>query len=260
MILKRFLGQTAKATSKKNILTPPQTVIYAVGDIHGRADLLEKLLCHIHEHRQNRPNHHAFLVFIGDYVDRGMESKDVIDLLLESIPPNIEPIFLKGNHEAMLLQFMHEANPDYAAAWLANHSGGLATLYSYGVGIDMASAQSEDYWRDRSAFLQEKMPANHLAFFQKLKTMHQMGDYLFVHAGIRPGLPLTQQTENDLLWIREPFLSDSRDHGLMVVHGHTIGEKPLLLNNRIAIDTGAFATGRLTCLVLEGESRQFIAA
>src|SRR3546814_588415 len=136
-------------------------------------------------------------------------------------------------------------------------NGGIETLFSYGLGRG-AGGDPDARLAALRAQLAAALPAGHLAFLKALRPTHVEGDYLFVHAGIRPGVPLAQQTPEDLLWIREPFLSDERDHGRVVVHGHTICERPEVFDNRIGIDTGAFATGRLTCLVLEGTTHRFL--
>ncbi len=217
--------------------------VYAVGDVHGRADLLERLHKQIGADLDRHPPDEVLVVYLGDYVDRGPDTRGVVDRVLAADWPRV---CLMGNHEDMMLAAM--SDPESLALWLFN--GGNATLESYGVGVD-------DPGHAGSA-LEAALPDAHRAFFADLALYHEVGDYLFVHAGLMPGRPLADQARHDLMWVREPFLSDRRDHGTMVVHGHTIrrgiDEQP----NRIGIDTGAFATGHLTCVVLEGTTRRFL--
>ena len=231
---------------------PDDTRVYAVGDLHGCADLLVRMHYHIRADAAGSTAKRKVVVYVGDYVDRGPDSRQVIEALVSTPLEGFEQVTLCGNHDAWMLQFLDDES--IGMPWLFN--GGGATLLSYGIGLAggtprsrLAQAQEE---------LRANLPAGHRGFLQKLQTMHREGDYLFVHAGIRPGIPLAEQTEEDLLWIREGFLDSDADHGMVVVHGHTIAPEPEVLPNRIGIDTGAFATGRLTCLVLEGTERRFI--
>ncbi len=233
---------------------PDGQLLYAVGDIHGRADLLRSLLETIVADAAGS-GHAALrtLVFLGDYVDRGPDSREVVDILLSGLPHGFAAHFLKGNHEAILLDFLHDATR--LALWRVN--GGDATMASYGVdvtGLDRSDAGAETW---RSAFA-AALPPKHLAFFRGLALSLTLGDYLFVHAGLRPGVPLAAQGEADLIWIRTPFLDHPGSFGKIVVHGHTPGNEPVMRPNRIGIDTGAVFTGRLTALRLEGSSRRFL--
>ncbi len=193
------------------------------------------------------------IVYIGDYVDRGLQSREVVDLLLEGPPAGFEAVPLKGNHEDFLLRFLEDAS--LGPLWMYN--GGDATLYSYGV-------ERTGFVLDRGAFAETQaafrrvLPHRHLEFFRSLRLHHTEGDYFFVHAGVRPGVPLDAQDEEEMLWIRDPFLYSEADYGKVVVHGHTPVAEPEDLANRIDIDTGAFFSGRLTCLVLEGGERRFL--
>lgn len=232
---------------------PPDTRVYAVGDVHGRADLLARLHETIRGDAADAPLRRKVLLHVGDYVDRGLQSRQVLELLAGDAMPTFERIDLIGNHDAWMLDFLDD--PAVGPAWLAN--GGLETLLSYGVGRPTEGDPDERVAR-MSADLTAALPQPHLDFLRRLRRTHREGDYLFVHAGIRPGVALDDQAPDDLLWIREPFLDDDRDHGLVVVHGHTIAERPEVFDNRIGIDTGAFATGRLTCLVLEGSDHRFL--
>lgn len=239
---------------------PPRSVpegsrVYAVGDIHGRADLLARLLVRIaKDAEQAAAVDRRVLVFLGDYVDRGPDSARVLDILLEGIPLGFEAVFLMGNHEQFMLDFLDKGL--MGESWLSN--GGRATFSSYGldaVGFLLGTATLSDL----RAELQETLPASHRAFLDGLRLSHREGDYFFVHAGVRPGVPLESQDPFDLLWIRGSFLASREDFGAVVVHGHSIEPEPEVRANRIGIDTGAYQSGRLTCLVLEGQGRRFIA-
>jgi serine/threonine protein phosphatase 1 len=193
------------------------------------------------------------LVYLGDYIDRGADSKGVVDRLIDAPLPGFECIHLKGNHEAALLDFLQDVaiGPD----WLG--VGGTATLQSYGVRVPDWAIDREAMLRAQ-AELRHLMPREHRDFYRSLRLSHLEGDFLMVHAGVRPGVPLEAQSEGDLLWIREQFLRSNQDFGKIVVHGHTIAELPELRRNRIGIDTGAFHSGRLTCLVVQGAELGFL--
>ncbi|MCW6511083.1 metallophosphoesterase [Hyphomicrobiales bacterium BP6-180914] len=190
-------------------------------------------------------------VFLGDYIDRGPNSFGVLDRLstLSSIVPTV---FLKGNHEAILIDFLWQ--PLVLPFWKS--MGGYPTLLSYGLVPPLQPTDQDCY--SLADALQVAMPDSHRAFFESLQTSHQEGDYLFAHAGINPGRPLDSQTERDLLWIRDAFLKSTRRFDKFVVHGHTPVKDPDVTANRVNIDTGAYATGRLTCLVLEEDTRRFL--
>jgi serine/threonine protein phosphatase 1 len=232
---------------------PEGTRVYAIGDIHGRLDLLKDLHYLIGEHAHAAPIARKCIVYVGDYVDRGMQSKEVIDLLLEGPPAGFEAVYLKGNHEAFLLHFLDDVR--IGPSWVAN--GGGATLYSYGA-RSPEHGNEQDRLNHLRAELREHLPESHLEFMRGLALSHVEGDYYFVHAGVRPDVALDQQKEADMLWIRSMFLDDPRDYGKIVVHGHTITDAPVVRPNRIGIDTGAYASGVLTCLVLEGAARDFL--
>ena len=228
--------------------------LYAVGDIHGRADLLRRLHRVVREDAEAAPEPRRRIVYLGDYVDRGPEARAVLDLLIDEPLLGFERVHLKGNHEDALLRFFE--NAAIGPVWLG--FGGAATLLSYGVPAPASPARDE-LLRMQEAFA-AAFPERHRAFLEGLATRHEEGDYLFVHAGVRPGVPLGDQREEDLLWIREPFLSTAADFGKIVVHGHSIAYDPEFRHNRIGIDTGAFATGRLTCLVLAGDAMSLLQA
>jgi serine/threonine protein phosphatase 1 len=232
---------------------PADTRIYAIGDIHGRVDLLKQAHARILADARNASAKRKVIVYVGDYIDRGSESREVIDLLLDSPLPDFELVHLRGNHEQALLDFL--ADTAIAPEWF--YYGGDATLSSYGVARPEPGGGPEGLLKVQSD-LKTKLPQRHLAFYRSLGLYHREGDYLFVHAGIRPGIPLEKQSEHDLLWIREAFLQSDADHGSVIVHGHTITPRPEVKHNRIGIDTGAYATGRLTCLRIERDEREFL--
>jgi len=208
--------------------------LYAIGDIHGSLESLERLLDKI-----NLDLTVDRLLFVGDYIDRGPRSKGVVDYIIrlkDQAPPG-QIICLKGNHEAMFLDFLAGGQGDM---FLFN--GGLATL--------------EDYWgddwvgQDRESLT---LPPDHAQFFQDLELYYEMPDYIFVHGGLKPGVPLDEQVEDDLLWIRGEFITSEEDFGRRVIFGHTPFKKPLLMPNKIGIDTGAVYGNFLTALKLPGE-------
>jgi serine/threonine protein phosphatase 1 len=188
------------------------------------------------------------LIFVGDYVDRGPDARAVVDRMLQGFP-GFETVFLKGNHDETLLQFLND--PTIGDAWRS--FGGLDTLRSYGV----THTPGQNWAQTRSEFA-AALPSAHAEFFKNLKLHVTVGDYLFVHAGIRPRVPLEDQREADLLWIRDEFLESPANFGRVVVHGHTPTGEPVVRANRIGIDTGAYMTGKLTALVLEERTRRFL--
>jgi serine/threonine protein phosphatase 1 len=219
--------------------------IYAVGDIHGCADLLEAVLLQIDADCTLYPSRRPIVVFLGDYIDRGPASKEVLELLLD-YERRQETIFLKGNHDAFLHRFLSDS--DFLDEWRL--CGGLETLISYGL---KPSINPDVFEQTRLADdLAKSVPKRHLQFLESLSLSFDSGDFLFVHAGIRPDVPIRKQMEEDLLWIREEFLLYEHPFEKYVVHGHTPVPAPDIRSNRTNIDTGAFATGRLTCIVIEG--------
>lgn len=226
---------------------------YVVGDIHGRFDLLEELLAKIHSELQRRPARKTLLVFVGDLIDRGPSSAQVVERLRTYRRDGIRPLFLLGNHEEVLLRTV-EGDQTLIPSWLK--FGGLQCLESYGVDRAQIQGLSDD---QVVQLVQMAIPSNHVEFLRSFIDSCRFGDYLFVHAGIRPGVELEQQRQTDLRWIREPFLFDDRDHGFIVVHGHTISTEVDEQPNRIGIDTGAYRTGVLTALAIDGTDRWLIA-
>ncbi|HEX6959196.1 MAG TPA: metallophosphoesterase [Ferrovibrio sp.] len=229
---------------------PPGLRIYAIGDIHGRLDLLERLHGLIEADMASGAPSETVIVYLGDYIDRGPDSAQVIDRLSRSRPSGIETVPLLGNHEAMMLEFLDA--PYSGSLWLAN--GGDATLRSYHVRVP----QSYDELLITQRALRGALPRHHWKFLEGLPAGRRFGDYLFVHAGIKPGLPLDRQAREHMIWIRDSFLDSEIDHGMVVVHGHTVVHEVEWRPNRIGIDTGAYTTGRLTALVLEGDSRRLL--
>lgn len=235
---------------------PADTRVYAVGDVHGRADLLQLLHDRIRADAEGSGAARKVVVYLGDYVDRGNESRQVVDMLIEQPLEGFETVHLKGNHEAFMIGFMDD--PLLAQVWIMN--GGGATLASYGVEYGHLSGRPlglDDLEELRHRFV-EALPGSHRDFLENLALYHTEGDYLFVHAGIRPGVPVEEQNEEDLVWIRDEFLDSAADHGKVVVHGHTIEWDPVVRPNRIGIDTGAFASGTLTALTLEEAEHDFL--
>ena len=233
---------------------PEGMCVYAVGDIHGRRDLLAETHDLIaRDAARLPPDTEKVVVYVGDYVDRGLESRQVIDDLLDRPLRGFRSVHLLGNHDAWLLGFLDDAT--IGPSWV--RYGGDTTLLSYGVQMSVVPADREPVeWLQQE--LRVRLPARHRAFIERLKLTAVIGDYLFVHAGVRPGVPIEQQHPDDLIWIREPFLKWKGSIGKVVVHGHTVQSEPEVRPNRIGIDTGACWTGHLTTLVLEGAFHRFL--
>ena len=222
----------------------PSDRLYVIGDIHGRLDLLDKLIDAIHRDVEAH-NGESLTVTLGDYVDRGPNSRGVIDRLLTNPFPG-DYVALKGNHEALLETFLNR--PDIGNYW--RQLGGLETLHSFGVPV--APLMMGKNFEQAAEQLRATLSPAQLNFLKSLKISLTVGRFFLCHAGVRPGVPLDRQSEEDLLWIRDEFLNSDADFGKTVVHGHTPISAPDFRPNRINIDTGAFATGRLTCLVAAG--------
>jgi serine/threonine protein phosphatase 1 len=221
--------------------------LYAIGDIHGRLDLLTEMLDRVRGDLRQRPHPRPRMIFLGDYVDRGPDSRGVIEALIWLRDTGFPVAFLLGNHDAYVTAYLEDPDwYDRTYHWLHDAMGGAATLASYGVPGAMWTQPSAT----RDAFA-EAFPETHLEFLHDCRRHVRIGGYLFVHAGIRPGVPLDRQDPEDLIWIREPFLSTRVDFGFKVVHGHTIVPAVEHHPNRIAIDTGAVRSDRLSCLLLE---------
>jgi len=226
---------------------PEDTRVYCIGDIHGCLDLLQMLHEKIIAHAKNYTGTKK-LVYVGDYIDRGLDSKGVIDLLLDKPLKGFEIIYLRGNHEQSLLEFLDD--PVRTRNWLTY--GGLDTLVSYGVRMAKLPTNDTEMY-SLCDQLDERIPTSHLKFMTNTQFHFTEGNYFFTHAGIKPGVSLQNQKNSDLLWIRDKFISSILHHEKIVVHGHTVVKEVESLPNRISIDTGAYATGKLTCLVLEND-------
>ena len=235
----------------RKVIKPPRLPegirIYALGDIHGRADLLRKMFAVIDADIARNPVKRSIEVFLGDYIDRGPDSAQTLDLLIERSLGR-ETVFLKGNHEAYFLEVLRD--PAKLEDW--RQFGGLQTLMSYGVQPTLNPDSSEQ--ADLIDALTKAISDEHLSFLKRLKPSFVCGDFFFVHAGVRPGIPLNEQQETDLLWIRDEFLDSDENFGKFIVHGHTPVREPDIRPNRINIDTGAYATGNLTLLTIQGSS------
>lgn len=225
--------------------------VYAIGDIHGRLDLLDELLADIEIDDEVRGATDTTLLFLGDLVDRGPDSCGVVDRVMR-LAGTRKTVLLMGNHEEILIRTWEG---ERRAAGLLHRVGGRETLMSYG--ISEMEYEACDL-SDLTQLVADRVPAEHIAFMRGFIDQWQCGQYLFVHAGIRPGLPLEDQKPSDMRWIRNEFLDDTRDHGVMIVHGHSITEAVEERPNRIGIDTGAFASGRLTAIGIEGTERWFL--
>ena len=232
--------------------TPRGYRAYAVGDIHGRLDLLEGMLAEIEADLAERPPRRALLLFLGDLIDRGPASCQVIERLRTYRHPQLRLVFLMGNHEEVLVRIL-SGERGILGNWL--RFGGAECLASYGVDAAAFKTMSE---REALAAIKKAIPDAHREFIAGFADTLRFGDYLFVHAGIRPSVDISMQSQADLRWIRQPFLDDDSDHGLVVVHGHTISEGVDERPNRIGIDTGAYRTGVLTALVVESDERRFL--
>jgi serine/threonine protein phosphatase 1 len=229
------------------------TAIYAVGDIHGRLDLLEKMEAiiagDIAEHQPLRP----LICYLGDYIDRGPQSAQVIDRLCRPFEDGVPRIFLKGNHEDRMIDFLSEPMRN-GSSWMK--FGGREALESYG--LDVPGEIDEADWLYLRDNLLNALPAEHHRFLKALSLGVMWRNYLLVHAGLDPERSPYAQSAHDLMWMREPFLSSEREWGFTVVHGHVIVDEPIFRNNRIGIDTGAYQSERLTCLVITADATRLL--
>jgi serine/threonine protein phosphatase 1 len=257
--IRDFLGRLGDRTPvpadvESSVDNAPSTgeVIYAVGDVHGRLDLLRRLDALITADLAKRQPRHSRLVMLGDYVDRGADSKGVVEHLSTRKKLCSEEIFLRGNHEQVLLDFLEEA--DVLGSWC--HFGGLETLYAYGLKPSLPlTPESQEELR---LALRRALPPHHLSFLQGTRLSFETDTHFFVHAGVNPRVSLARQAAADLLWIRDDFLTSTRKLPKVIVHGHTPHELPEVLAHRINVDTGAYATGRLSCAVLTGSQCQML--
>ena len=233
---------------------PEGVIVYAVGDVHGRLDLLQKLVEQIRvDAEPYLEDHKCAVVFLGDYIDRGFQSRGVIDFLLGDALRGFEVRHLKGNHEEALLRFLSDSS--FGPQWA--QFGGIETLVSYNVQPPRGRERLEE-WEAARQDLVEKMPHEHLLFLERLELCLVLGDYTFVHAGLRPGKSLEQQSPKDLLWIRDDFLFDDEPFEGIIVHGHTPTNHEYRDYRRIGVDTGAYLSGRLTAVRLHEDKVEFI--
>ncbi|MDA7949164.1 MAG: metallophosphoesterase [Hyphomicrobiaceae bacterium] len=228
--------------------------LYVIGDIHGRIDLLSQTRAKIKADRAaSGSSANCKLVYLGDYIDGGPSSREVIDAMIDDEPDDVEKITLIGNHERLLLDFLNDART--GQKWLSVH--GRTTLESYGVPVPKDQLNDSQFTTLQSA-LRDNLPKRHVDFIRSLRPYYICGDYAFVHAGIRPGLPISDQSLEDLLTIRSEFTSSGSKHEKIIVHGHTYSRLPRVRAYRIGIDTGSYMTGKLTCLVLERDIYRFL--
>jgi serine/threonine protein phosphatase 1 len=251
-LIRKFLGTPASAGDPS---VPAGHRVYAVGDVHGRLDLLESLLASIEADDAARGAARTTLVFLGDLIDRGPASRQVIDKVSTyQLAGGGRVIALCGNHEEVMIRVLR-GDGDLLHDWMK--FGGAECLRSYG--LSPRGLRRLD-GREAVKKIRAAVPKAHWKFLHSLSDTLRVGDYLFVHAGIRPGVELMSQTQTDLRWIREPFLEHDEGHGFVVVHGHTITPEAELLPHRICIDTGAYRSGVLTALALEGSDRWLLEA
>ncbi len=250
MVLFRNLFAKDGGTAEPGV--PAGYRVYAIGDIHGRLDLLNDTLSRIEADIDGRLPAQNIIVFLGDLIDRGPASAEVVERLRTYRRSGVRTVFLIGNHEEVLLRLIR-GESRYLRDWLS--FGGAECARSYGIS---STALRRGDAGQAVALLRQKIPESHRNFLQGFVDTFRIGSYLFVHAGVRPGVPLSEQTQSDLRWIRGPFLENDDDHGFIVVHGHTIAGEIDIRGNRIGIDTGAYRTGVLTAMGLEGRERWFL--
>ena len=248
-----MLGLLARKPKLRVHALPAGERIYAIGDIHGRRDCLDTLMAKIDADDASRGVANTVLVFLGDLTDRGDDSRGVVERVMEIAATRACKLVM-GNHEEVLINAWEG---DVPSVRLFHRIGGRETLLSYGVTEAEYDAADFDRLID---LLGEHVLAEHIAFLRRFEDFYARGDYLFVHAGIRPGCPIDAQDPGEMRWIRDRFLNDPRDHGAMVVHGHTVTADVDEWPNRIGIDTGAYASGKLTALGIEGTTRWFLSS
>lgn len=243
-LLKRKTRKRAKGKSGERA--------YAIGDVHGCLQETQVLLNKIKTDNDYRATAKTYVVFLGDLIDRGPQSKGVIEFLMQFPYKFAEPLFIMGNHEEMMVRGMtNEA--DLLPAWLKY--GGYECAQSYGV--NKSELQDKDCHLIQR-ILRRAIPRKHVDFLSEFLDYVQFGDFLFTHAGIKPGIPLGEQSPRELRWIREPFLNHNGDLGVTVVHGHTVSAEVVVKHNRIGLDTGAYQTGRLSALCIDEDEISFL--
>ena len=249
-MLEKLLSRLVPTARKPSV--PEGLRVYAIGDVHGRADLLADLLRRIADDHASRPPATRHTVFLGDLVDRGPDSRRVIELAMELAARDANVHVLKGNHEEVFLQTL---DGDAQSMRLCARIGGRDTLASYGICAEEFDSGS---FAELAELAARRVPSDHRAFLEQAQDTLVLGSYLFVHAGIRPDVALANQSLRDLRWIRGEFLDFEGEFEKIVVHGHSISAKVEECPHRIGIDTGAYRTGTLTALALEGDRRWFL--
>jgi len=244
--------KTGMATPRPPASLPAGQRVYAIGDVHGRYDLLQDLIGRIDADNAAREASDVHVVLLGDLIDRGPQSREILELFLKGAPDFAKWHFIMGNHEEMLLKLIDQPDASLMPQFL--RYGGRETFESYGAPQRVLDTP-DLYAPDTLPFY---VPEEHRIFLRRMEDGILVGDYFFTHAGIRPGVPLDDQEQQDLRWIRRGFLESDTDHGMVVIHGHTVTEEVEVRPNRIGIDTGAYRSGRLTALGLEGTDRWFI--
>lgn len=248
---KRMLG----AEDKRQVYcVPDNTIVFAIGDIHGQAPALYNLLHKLADFSNDRREMQSRFVFLGDYVDRGIDIASVFEALID-FQKEFDCIFLRGNHDQMMLDFFE--NPeDVGPTWV--DLGGMETIAGYG--IQLHSDRKQRNWFEIRDVLKKAIPASHIEFLEATQMRHEEGDFLFVHAGVNPNRPLDDQLDKDLMWIRDQFLHNSTPLEKMIVHGHTPTEKPVMTRTRIGVDTGVYLTGVLTAVAIMGSEVRFLSS
>lgn len=252
MVFKRLFGRPEMAQPRL-WRAPPGERIYAIGDIHGRLDLLDDLLARIDADDAERPEARTQLIFLGDLADRGPDSRGVIERLMALAEMRPGTRFIAGNHEELLILAWAR---DTRALGLFHRVGGRETMASYGVPYHLYDGATLE---ELGEIVAKAIPKPHIDFLGSFEDFVVAGDYVFVHAGLRPGFSIEEQVSSDLRWIRKDFTEHRGDFGSMVIHGHTITEQIDERVNRIGIDTGAYASGKLTAIGIEGDARWFLA-
>lgn len=251
-MLKRFLRKNKPFRPLDSATIPDGRRVYAIGDVHGRNDLLQRLLDKIVKDDGERGAVESEIIFLGDLVDRGPDSAGVIDTAMQARETLGNVRFLMGNHEEV---YLAAASGDEKSVRFFNRIGGRETILSYD--ITMKEYMELDMTQ-LALRIPELFPREHVDFISGFEDQIIVGDYAFVHAGIRPGVPLSEQRQKDLRWIREDFLSASEAHEKVIVYGHTINDDVVETGTRIGIDTGAYYSEKLTALALQGSERWYL--
>ncbi|MEJ1118175.1 metallophosphoesterase family protein [Phyllobacterium sp. CCNWLW109] len=242
-----------KTVDFKHARGPDKLRVYAIGDVHGRLDLLQEMHRRIYMENEKSPPFDWVVVHLGDYVDRGLHSCGVIDFLINGQRKNHRILALAGNHEVGFVDFLNTGD----AYGVFARCGGRQTGLSYGVNIDFNNELSVASGHEA---LKRAVPNSHLNFIRRLPRSMVFGDFFFCHAGIRPGIALERQSQEDLIWIRSEFLDDQRPHSKIIIHGHTPATEVEIRPNRINLDTGAYASGRLSAIMIDGPNKTFLEA